>query len=93
MKNKKTEVAFLRCDIMNLLVQGAKFSAQQDAGGYGTILGTQLACNLLEKIARRAFEIGDDELMVCVYQLGLVEQNEKLEKLFLSVKRKAAGKE
>lgn len=77
---------------MNLLVQGAKFSAQQEAGGYGTILGTQLACDLLEKIARRAFEIGDEELMVCVYQLGLVEKTEKLEKLFISVKTKGGRK-
>lgn len=55
--NKKTEKvakeAYLRVDIVNILAQGAKYSAEQDAGGFGTVIGAQLAGELLEKIARR----------------------------------------
>ena len=79
---KKTENAYLRVDIVNLIVQGAKLSANADAGGFGSILGAQLAGELLEKIARRAWEIGDEEIKCHCYRLGLVEQSDELESWF-----------
>lgn len=90
MKNKK--IMYMSCDIINLLVNAAKFSAQQDAGGYGTILGVELATALLEKIARRAWEIGDDEIKCHCYRLGLVEKTEELEKWFEETMEKLAKK-
>lgn len=77
-----TKTVYLRCDITNLLVNAAKFSAEQDAGGFGTVIAVDLASSLLEKIARRAWEIGDEEIMCHCYRLGLVEKTDALEDWF-----------
>lgn len=88
---KKTTNAYLRVDIVNLIIQGAKLSANADAGGFGSILGAQLAGELLEKIARRAWEIGDEEIKCHCYRLGLVEKSDQLEDWFEKTMKKLKG--
>lgn len=87
-----TKRVYLRCDITNLLVNAAKFSAEQDAGGYGTVIAADLAMRLLEKIARRAWEIGDEEIKCHCYRLGLVEKTDALEEWFDNVLNKMMEK-
>jgi hypothetical protein len=79
---------YLRCDIYNILVNAAKFSAEQDAGGFGTVIAADLAARLLEKIARRAWEIGDEEIKCHCYRLGLIEKTDTLEDWFENVLNK-----
>lgn len=83
-----TKKVYFRCDINNILVNAAKFSVEQDAGGYGTVIAVDLASGLLEKIARRAWEIGDEEIKCHCYRLGLVEKTDALEEWFDNVLNK-----
>lgn len=84
---------FERVDLKNLMKTASELAMEEDAsGGIGTRIGFMVAEGILEKIANRAIELEDDELLYYAFNLGLFEKTEESEKAYEEIKQRIKQK-